>query len=266
MVKVLHDKVRQLQLRAVPAPTSRYTDKNGEAIDFKIKANDDNTIEGYLAVFGRKDDYGTVPMRGCFAKSIQERGPKSNSKYKIVFLWQHDMSDPIGQIIELEEDDYGLRFKAALDLGVPSADRCLIQVRSGTVNQFSYGFDYVWDKMVYDETMDAVLMYEIALWEGSAVTIGAEIETYAIRSTEDFNQKVLELQDEVESIVKALPRKNQLEVRQLLTKHITLYTNKPVLATEQKQKRATLDLSYKPDVEEVAAYKIENVVKQFLNK
>jgi HK97 family phage prohead protease len=264
MVKVLHDKVKALQVRAMPAPVSSYLDKNGNPIDLKITINDDNTVQGYLAVFGIADDRNMIAVRGCFAKSLQERGPNSNSKFKIIFLWCHDQADPIGQFTELEEDDYGLRFKAALDVGVPSADRCLIQVRSGTINQFSYGFNYIWDKMQYDERLDAVLMYECALYEGSAVSIGSNQQTYAIRSKEDYEGKVIELQEECDAIIRTLPRKNQLEVRQLLTKHITLYSNKPEIE-QLRAVKPTLDLSYKPESEEVITvgnYKLNT--KQFL--
>lgn len=252
MVKPLHPKIKELQLRALPAPTSSFLDKDGNAVDFKIASDPEDmyTIRGYLAVFGIVDDYGTMAMKGCFVKSLQERGPKSLSKYKIVMLWDHDMGDPIGQFTELEEDDYGLRFTCVLDKGVPSADRCAIQVRSGTVNQFSYGFDYVWDKMKFIEEMDAIAMYECALWEGTACTIGANTETYAIRSKQDFDKALELLREETEIIIRTLPRKNQMEVKQLLTKHITLYSNKPGESLEERSRKPALDLSYKPEHEE----------------
>jgi hypothetical protein len=240
-MKTLHPKIKQLKQRATPMMSSSYVNAEGELVDFKIAVPEDRTVEGYLAVWGRKDDYGTVPIRGCFAKSIQERGPKSASKYKIVMLWQHKIDEPIGQFVELEEDDYGLRFKAVLD-DVPTADRALKQIRSGTINQFSYGFDYVWDKMTYSEEMDAILMYECALYEGSACTLGAETETFAIRAKQNFEQCAEELQEEIDDFIRTIPRRQQLELRQLLTKHISLYNLKP-----DSQRAKPLEESEEPD-------------------
>jgi len=251
-MKQLHPKIKALQLRATPVMSSSYVNQSGELVDFKITVDEERTVSGYLAVWGRKDDYGTVPIKGCFAKSIQERGPQSQSKYKIVFLWQHYQDEPIGQFVELIEDDYGLRFKAVLD-DVPTAERALRQIRSGTLNQFSYGFDYVWDKMVYDDTMDAVLMYECALWEGSVVTIGAETETFAIRSSEDFEREKLSLDEWTEDFIKSIPRKQHLELRQLITRHISLAKVKPSTPLDK-----TLE------VHEPVAH--ESIYKQLLNE
>ncbi|HEY8969725.1 MAG TPA: HK97 family phage prohead protease [Puia sp.] len=194
--------------------------------DGKLSA-EERTIKGYLIVWGVKDDYGTIFLKGSCAKSIQERGPNSNSKYKITALWQHDQKDPIGQFTVLDEDDYGLYFEAVCDAGVYSADRAVIQVRSGTINQFSVGFDYIWDKVEYDEKLDALLLKEIILMEGSAVTIGSNMETYAIRSAEDFENQSEFLRQETESFIKSLPPAKQLEARQLFTRNISLAKAEP---------------------------------------
>ena len=251
MAKILHPKIKELKQRATPMMSSSYVNAQVELVDFKIATPGERTVEGYLAVWGRRDDYGTVPVKGCFAKSIQERGPKSTSKYKIVFLWQHKLDEPIGQFTELEEDDYGLRFKAVLD-DVPTADRALKQIRSGTINQFSYGFDYVWDKMVYSEEMEAILMYECAMWEGSACTIGSETETFAIRARQNFEQCAEDLQEEIDDFIRTIPRRQQLELRQLLTKHISLYSLKP-----DSQRAKPLEEIKEPDASlVVGSYKL----------
>lgn len=169
---------------------------------------------------------GETCVKGCFAKSINEWGPESKSKYKIVMLWQHIMSEPIGQFLELKEDNYGLYFKAKID-PIPTGDRCLIQVKSGTINQFSFGYEYVWDKVRYDEATDSIMLLEVVLFEGSAVTIGCNMETYAIKSAEDVITAKEELDYDTEDFIKALPRSKQLELRQLITKHISLAKIEP---------------------------------------
>lgn len=238
MAKILHNKVQQLKQRAKPITYSMtYVDQNGELqnLDFKpVATQEDRTIKGYLCVWGVRDSYGTVFVKGCFAKSIAERGPKSAAKQKILFLWMHDTCDPIGQFTVLEEDDYGLYFEASVD-EVENGERALIQTQSGTLNQFSVGFDYVWDKMEYDETRDAILIMEAMLMEGSVVSFASNEETYCIRSQEQFEAETERLQQDTEFFIRSVPRNLQLELRRLITRHKTLAEFKPDEPLKQRK-------------------------------
>lgn len=225
-MKVLHPKIKELQQRQSGAYAISTYRHLGKSLDYRIKVDEDKTIRGYLAVFGLKEDKGTVPVKGCFAKSLQERGPKSLAKQKILFCWMHDIKDPIGQFIELEEDDYGLRFAAVMD-DVPNGIRAVTQVNSGTLNQFSYGFLYVWDKMEYDESKDVIMQYEIDLWEGSVVSYGDQKETFAIRSKEQLVAQLEDANNELEEFVRNMPRQKQMEFRQLITRYKSLNDIKP---------------------------------------
>src|SRR3990172_12417972 len=64
------------------------------------------TVEGYANVFGVKDLVGDIVHPGAFAKTLVERGGE------IKFLWQHDVAEPIGRMLEMHEDAHGLFFKA----------------------------------------------------------------------------------------------------------------------------------------------------------
>lgn len=236
----LHPKIKALKQRSAPVTYSTLSVRaDGTLTDNKMSV-EEKTVKGYLIVWGVRDSYGTMFLKGCCAKSINDRGPQSNSKYKITFLWQHRQDDPIGQFTVLKEDDYGLYFEAVVDdpEEVPTAKRALSQINSGTINQFSAGFDYVWDKMEYDDQMDCILLKEIDLYEGSAVTIGANMETYAIRSAQDLSRAKEDLHDETEDFIRSIPRKQQLELRQLIARHISLAKIEP---DELRQK--TLDNS-----------------------
>lgn len=259
MRKELHPKIKELQLRSTPISMSgSYVDKDGQlrTIDFKVSASEDNrTIKGYLCVWGVVDTFGTIFVRGCFAKSIQERGPASASKQKIAHLWMHDPCNPTGMFTTLKEDDYGLYFEATLD-AIDIGDRELTQVRSGTLNQFSVGFDYVWDKMEYDEKQDAVVIMECILMEGSVVTFGSNAETYAMRSVTELENDKAVLIEETDFALKGLPFQKQIELRQLINKHISLHTVKP---KAERANKPTLDLSIPEPVEsvyEVGGYKL----------
>jgi HK97 family phage prohead protease len=255
-MKPLHPKIKELQLRANPTNFSgSYIDANGvlQMVDLKIQTNEeDRTIKGYLSVWGVRDTYGTVFIKGCFAKSIRERGPDSSSKQKIAHLWQHDCCEPTGRFTVLKEDKYGLYFEAELD-DVEIGERELTQVRSGTLNQFSVGFNYIWDKVEYDETTDSIMLLEVDLQEGSVVTFGSCDQTYAFRSIEQLENDKYSLIEDTEYFIKGLPRQKQLELRQLITRHTSLSKIKP---NELDQLRALEIKKPEESTVEIGGYKL----------
>lgn len=251
MSKLLHPRVQALKVRSNPINYSTVgVGKDGKLLNIRASADetDPNIIKGYLFVWGVRDSWGTMFMKGCCTKSIQERGPGSTSNYKIDMLWQHRMDEPIGQFTVLKEDDYGLYFECRLDDfdAVPRAKQAASQVKSGTLNQFSGGFDFVWDKMEYIEDMDAVLCKEIELWEGSVVTIGGIIETHAIRSGASIEQSLLDLADETDDFINSLPRAKRLEARTLITRHKTLAKIEPPKQDESTQSngKPSIDIEF----------------------
>lgn len=252
-MKQLHKRIADLKLRQAGQYVASSFKTHTGKMEYRIKANEDNTAEGYLAVWDIPDDAGTFPIKGAFSKSLRERGPQSQAKQKILFLWMHDMCNAIGQFVELEEDDYGLRFKVAID-DIPEGRRFLAQVRSGTLNQFSYGFLYVWDKMEYIEERDAIMMKEVDLWEGSAVFYGSQSETFAIRSKEQLTASKEDAAEELEELLRTLPKVKQMELRQLLTRMKSLDEIKPdSLLSSLKSDEAGKTLAiggYKFDVEQ----------------
>lgn len=132
-----------------------------------------------FASFGNKDSAGDLLVKGCFAKSINDRGPESQTNRKIAFLWQHNMADPIGRILSIEEHEDGAYAEVQLSNfdAVPNAKRAWYQLIDGDINQFSFGFQYVWDKMEYDENLDAFIVKEVILHEISVVTLGCNERT-----------------------------------------------------------------------------------------
>lgn len=255
-MKTIHQKIKELQRRNAGTYWQSSFDHLGKSLDYRIKLDEERMVRGYLAVFNEADDRGTAPIKGAFAKSLNERGPKSNAKQKILFLWYHKMDQPIGQFIELEEDNYGLRFAAVVD-DIPEGERVLRQIRSGTINQFSYGFLPVWDKMEYDEEKDIVRMLEVDLWEGSAVTYGSQKQTFAIRSKEQLTAQIEDVQDELEEFISNMPRAKQMEFRQLLTRY------KSLMEVEPDSIKETLKKDEPTGHLVVGNYKLD--VKQFKN-
>lgn len=234
MAKQLHPKILQLRRNVA----GLYTASNyEEPLDYRIKS-DGLTTEGYLAVFGVKDRDNTICVKGCFTNSINQRGPQSKANDKIAFLYFHDIMRPIGQFIELEEDNYGLRFVAKHNKEVQHQRERGIEINDGTLNQFSFGFYYIWDKIEWDDRADGALMYECDFREGTALTIMASnTATFAIRSVEDRLKELLDLGEKAEEVIGRLPKATQIELRQVITKYKTLATLEPGPTKETLQKR-----------------------------
>lgn len=145
----------------------------------------DRLVKGYAIVWGSKNDYNEIVLKGACANSINARGVDSTGKNKIVLLNQHRQSEPIGKITVLKEDDYGLYFEAEIIEGTRAADEALAQIRQGVLKQLSYGFNYIWDQVEYDATNDAYILKEIKLFELSVVTFSSD-ENAQLRSFKDF--------------------------------------------------------------------------------
>lgn len=231
----LHPKIKELKRRANPVNYSKVSvNERGELSSNFASDLDNRIVSGYLLVWGSKNMHGEKFIKGCCAKSIGDRGPKSNANYKITFLNQHRQGEPMAVFAELIEDEYGLYFKTLPLDDVPWADHVLTQLKSGTLNQFSAGFDYIWDQMEWDESDESIVCKQIDLFEGSVVTIGSEVNTYVIRSREEIDN----LDDEIETFIKTLPRKSQLEARQYFTRLKTLIDFEPF-----EQRNTTLETS-----------------------
>lgn len=170
----ISEKIRERQ-KSVPAVGR----KEFNVTKADIMDDEKHVIRVKFASFGNKDSAGDILVKGCFAKSIKERGPQSDTNRKIAFLWQHDIYDPIGKVLEIEELDDGAYATVQLSNfdAVPNAKRAWYQLNDGDINQFSFGFQYVWDKMEYIEEEDAFLVKEVVLHEISVVTLGCNERT-----------------------------------------------------------------------------------------
>lgn len=143
---------------------------------------DDRTVKGYPVVWGEKNDYGEIVLRGATLNSLNARGVEA-VRNPIVVLNQHRTAEILCRPEVLQEDEYGLYFEGKIIEGAQYADEALAQIRQGVLKQLSYGFNYIWDKVDYDEASDAYILREIKLWEISVVTFSsgdsAQLRSYA---------------------------------------------------------------------------------------
>lgn len=189
--------------------------------------NDKHIIRVKFASFGNKDSAGDILIRGCFAKSINDRGPESATNRKIAFLWQHDQTDPIGRVLKIEELEDGAYADVQLSNfdAVPNAKRAWYQLNDGDINQFSFGYRYVWDKMEYDETEDAFIVKEVIMHEISVVTLGCNEQTEYMGTVKGLEDVLLKASPEERQRLKnqILDILKEAEPAEPLTPHVSVF-------------------------------------------
>lgn len=107
---------------------------------YDIKA-DNGTITGYASTWIREpDSYGDIVAKGAFAESIEQI--KAEGRV-LPLLFNHDGDDLdkyIGTVVNLEEDDHGLKFDATFD-ATPEAQRARELTMDGRLAKFSFAYD-----------------------------------------------------------------------------------------------------------------------------
>lgn len=142
-------------------------------VPLKIKSvSETGEFEGYGSVFGVKDSYSDIVVRGAFEKSLTAWKEKGQMP---ALLWQHKMDEPIGIYTEIKEDENGLYVKGRLLINDdPLAKRAHAHMTAGSLSGLSIG--YMLNDYDYDSEKDAFILKEIELWEVSLVTFPANDE------------------------------------------------------------------------------------------
>ena len=187
---------------------SKYEIKSG----FEIKDMDSSRREVavYLAKFGNVDSDNDVIQKGAFKKSIQERGPETSSNRKIAFLRHHDWEKQIGVFSKLQEDDNGLFAVGKLGTSTMGEDAWR-DYQDGIIKEHSVGFQRVSDKTKFvKDTSNPLggftLLQEVKLWEGSAVTFGANELTNVVEIMKSETKKTYidKISEDLQTVIKAL--------------------------------------------------------------
>ena len=128
------------------------------------KSNDsykDFTIKGYASVFNVLDECNDIILPGAF---------KEASSKDTKLLWQHDFTKPIGKIIDLYEDSYGLFVKAKIINQLTLGQEVISLIKQKIINGLSIGYK-VNIKSINKEGRRAI--HKLNLWEISIVTFQA---------------------------------------------------------------------------------------------
>src|SRR4051812_23480341 len=101
----------------MPATTHNLFALEGKALDAPVKTErGDLILSGYAAVWDGLDFQNENFIRGAFREAIPEF-----LNGQATLAWHHDVSKGLGRVLELEEDDIGVRFKALVHRQEPSS-------------------------------------------------------------------------------------------------------------------------------------------------
>jgi HK97 family phage prohead protease len=100
------------------------------------KATGSGEVEGYLSVFGVADREDDVTEPGAFAGVIKAW---NLSGRRLDLVLDHDPTAVVGEVIELEEDSVGVKFRARFD-STPLAQQARHAALVGDVRGVSYAY------------------------------------------------------------------------------------------------------------------------------
>lgn len=160
--------------------------QSGIISDVDVKSK---IVTGYLSSFGNIDSDNDIIEKGAFAKSISERFND------IFYLQQHNWERPLGKFKVLKEDTKGLYFEGEIIDTSYGIDQLKLY-EAGIVKEHSIGFVTIKSDV---KSGSPRLIKEVKLYEGSAVSLGANSETPFL----GFKSATMEAKDLYKRILKA---------------------------------------------------------------
>ena len=195
-------------------------------------------VSGYFSAFGMVDADGDIMMPGAFKRSIQDWGPEAKGRVK--HLLNHDPSQPLGKILELKEDSYGLFYRSQVGSHRLGQD-FIKMVESDLIGEHSIGFRILREQ----KAAEANEIHEVMLFEGSSLTAwGANEYTpiLGIKSLSDYSK----IQEQIKSFEKFIRNSDVtdetielclIKVRQLAQAIEKTSSTKAVEETPEQQKK-----------------------------
>lgn len=240
---------RDLKGRRTVLPMSRL--KVAEATD-----DGKRKIEGYAAVFGNRDSYGDVILKGAFEKTLVERPD-------VKVLWQHDPRLPIGKQVDGFEDEFGLRVQGELSAISRVEDEVVPLLLDGVVSGLSIGYDVIDEE--YNPELNCWFLKEIDLFEWSPVTFPAnelasvtEVKELGTRRAEHLGRlerAVKTATHELEGFFQKSDRRADLNSDSLRTLHALLGDSIPGLEPSAADAQAIATAYYQGGIDALDAFK-----------
>jgi HK97 family phage prohead protease len=166
------------------------------SVAFKDIDTKQGIVEGYFSEFDSEDSDGDTILKGFFAKSIKERGPKS-AKPRIKHLLDHNKTKAVAVIQDLQEDGKGLLYVSKAGRHTDGQD-WLKMCEDGIITEHSIGFETIKEEKKNNKNY----LIEGIMWEGSSLQAWGANANTPITSVKEL--KVAELSDRFALLEKAL--------------------------------------------------------------
>ena len=174
---------------------------------FLIKADSNGSIVGYASTWTREpDSYGDVVAKGAFTECIARLKEEGRN---IPFLWNHDAMNLkafIGTVIDLLEDDHGLKFEAIFD-DTEEAQRARQLAQDGRLCKFSFAYDVLEaGEITLEDGRKANELRKLNIHEVSLVMYPANPDTSVVsvkagrrnrKSDEDIIKQIISLANQL---------------------------------------------------------------------
>jgi len=205
--------------------------------NFEIKSVDLNEETNEMFIEGLAASYNTLdeiqPMitksgeivnvadkllTSCASKSISER------KNRIAICLNHDLTNPIGKLVDIYEDEEGIHIKVRIS---DSEDDLKIKIREGIYSELSIGFKVVKAelKVSDDKTHYIREIVEIKLYEVSLVTIARNERT-----------QITDIKADIETLIDSvISKENNEEKKYQLLQIKSLLNLEPISSLENKK-------------------------------
>lgn len=152
-------------------------------------------VKGYGSIFGNKDSDNDIIEKGAYTKTLKENGQR------VKYIYQHDISKPLGKMKEIYEDEKGLAFVAEVPKTQLGKD-VLELMKYGVIEENSVGILPITKE--YDDEKDIRYLKEVKLYEVSAVTLAANDEAMIneVKSDKDKLENIEKRYDRLIKLVK----------------------------------------------------------------
>lgn len=121
-------------------------------------------ISGYASRFNIEDQGGDIVTAGAYLKSLSVRHP--------LMLWSHNIDQPIGKWLKVEEDTTGLRVEGQLALSTVKGRETYDLLKMGALKGLSIGYRTLKSEL----QGTARLLKEVALYEISVTPLPMQEE------------------------------------------------------------------------------------------
>ena len=175
------------------ADTNRlfYTSNHVKAADVA----ETGEFTGHAAVFGNVDQGGDLIVEGAFAETLRAK------EFKVVTLWNHIASEPIGHPHEMMEDKIGLFVRGVLNQEVQRGREARALLKAEDIEGMSIGFKVRKGGAEFDEDTGVFKLLSLILREFSIVSFpmnvlatmtGIKAERGSIQTVRQFEQFLLD--------------------------------------------------------------------------